>query len=342
MNDSTGAAAPLCWVISDGKAGMEVQCRGLAEAMGFAPVIKRIAVRRPWRWLPPLFVHEPLARLDPAADSLSPPWPDVLIASGRQTVALSIAIRRHSGGRTFTVQVQNPTVDPANFDVVVAPRHDRLGGPNVIVTIGGLNRVTEARLAAAAAAFGPRLGHLPRPRVAVLIGGNSKVHHLSAAAARRLGKQLAELARRHGAGLMVTPSRRTGDANAAILRQALADVPAEIWDGTGENPYYGFLALADAIVATGDSVNMVSEAATTGKPVYVVDLAGGSPKFRRFHATMRAEGITRPFTGTLEHWTYPPLRDTQRAAEEIRRRLAARHGGTLTAGAGAAGPGRLD
>lgn len=326
MNDLTSAPAQVCWVVSDGKAGMEVQCRGLAEALGFDPVVKRIAVRRPWRWLPPLLIRNPLARIDPAADSLAPPWPDLLIASGRQTVALSIAIRRQSGGRTFTVQVQNPTVDPANFDVVVAPRHDRLSGPNVVVTTGSLNLVTESRLAAAVAQFGASYAHLPHPRVAVLIGGNSKVHSLTAAATQRLGGQLADLARHEGAGLMVTPSRRTGESNIAILRRALSGLSAEIWNGTGENPYYAFLAMADSIIVTGDSVNMVSEAATTGKPVFTVDLDGGSAKFRRFHETMRAEGITRPFAGTLTNWTYPPLRDTQRAAAEIQRRLTARHG----------------
>ena len=324
MNDMTSAPARVCWVVSDGKAGMEVQCRGLAEALGFNPIVKRIIVRRPWRWLPPLLIGQPLTRTDPAADSLAPPWPDVLIASGRQTVALSIAVRRQSDGRTFTVQVQNPTVDLANFDVVVAPHHDRLSAANVITTTGGLNLVTESRLAAAVAQFGADYDHLPHPRVTVLIGGNSKVHRLSAAATRRLGAQLAELARREGAGLMVTPSRRTGAANIAILRQALAGLSAKIWDGTGENPYYAFLALADSIIVTSDSVNMVSEAATTGKPVYTVDLDGGSSKFRRFHATMREQGITQPFAGTLTHWTYPPLRDTPNTAAEIRRRMAAR------------------
>jgi hypothetical protein len=324
MNDTTVSPASVCWVVSDGKAGMEVQCHGLAEALGFDPVVKRIAMRWPWRWMPPPLISNPLARTDLAADSLAPPWPDVLIASGRQTVALSMAMRKQSGGRTFTIQVQNPAVDPANFDVVVAPRHDRLSAANVIVTTGGLNRVTEARLAAAEAQLGTAYAHLPHPRVAVLIGGNSKTHRLSAAAARRLGEQLADLAHRKGAGLMVTPSRRTGEANVAILRQALAGLSAEIWDGTGENPYYAFLALADSIIVTSDSVNMVSEAATTGKPVFTVDLAGGSSKFRRFHEAMRAEGITRPFAGTLDQWTYPPLRDTQRAAEEIRRRMATR------------------
>ncbi len=324
MNDSTSAPARVCWIVSDGKAGMEVQCRGLAEALGFDPVVKRITVRWPWRWLPPLLISDPLVRIDPAADSLDPPWPDLLIASGRQTVALSIAMRRQSGGRTFTVQVQNPAVDPTNFDVVVAPRHDRLSGPNVVVTTGGLNLVTESRLATAVAQFGAGYAHLPHPRVAVLIGGNSKVHSLTAAATQRLASQLADLARREGAGLMVTPSRRTGESNVAILRQTLAGLSAEIWDGTGENPYYAFLAMADSIIVTSDSVNMVSEAATTGKPVFTVDLDGGSAKFRRFHETMRTEGITRPFAGTLAQWTYSPLNDTQRAADEIRRHLAAR------------------
>lgn len=325
MNDITNAPARVCWVLSDGKAGMEVQCRGLAEALGFDPIVKRIIMRRPWRWMPPLLITDPLTRTDPTADTLSPPWPDVLIASGRQTVALSIALRRQSGGRTFTVQVQNPAVDPTNFDVVVAPRHDRLSAANAITTTGGLNLVTEARLAAAVAQFGTDYDHLPHPRVAVLIGGNSKVHRLSAAATRRLGAQLAALARNEGAGLMVTASRRTGAANIAILRQALAGLSAVIWDGAGENPYYAFLALADSIVVTSDSVNMVSEAATTGKPVFIVDLDGGSRKFRRFHATLREKGITRPFAGTLDRWTYSSLSDTPDAANEIRRRVAARH-----------------
>ena len=99
-----------------------------------------------------------------------------------------------------------------------------------------------------------------------------------------------------------------------------------IWDGSGDNPYMGYLALADVLVVTADSVNMVSEAAATGKPVFVVDLKGGSRKFRLFHEDMRGKGITRPFEGRLETWIYPPLQETARAAEEIRRRFADRLG----------------
>jgi mitochondrial fission protein ELM1 len=108
------------------------------------------------------------------------------------------------------------------------------------------------------------------------------------------------------------------------LRDKLADVPAVIWDGSGENPYFAYLGLADHIVVTADSVSMVSEACSTGKPVYVVELEGGSQKFRRFHEGLRSDGITREFTGVLANWRYAPLDDTQRAAAEVRRRLAQR------------------
>src|SRR3546814_939157 len=89
-------------------------------------------------------------------------------------------------------------------------------------------------------------------------------------------------------------------------------LPAEIWDGDGENPYFGILALADHVVVTGDSVNMVSEAASTGKPEHVVHLQGSFAKVTRFHEALVAAGIPRPFTGTLEAWSYAPLDETSR------------------------------
>ena len=122
----------------------------------------------------------------------------------------------------------------------------------------------------------------------------------------------------------VTPSRRTGKENEAILRERLKSVPAWIWDGTGENPYTGMLALADTILATADSVSMVTEACATGKPVYVIELAGYSRRQGRFHRALEAAGITRPFAGTLERWSYQPIYDAERVAAEVRRLLEIR------------------
>ena len=301
---------------------MENQCLGLAEALGMAPVVKRIVARFPWSVLPPQLWFAPFSAPGTGGDMLAPPWPDLLIATGRPTVALSIAIRRASRGRTFTVQIQNPTVDPGRFDLVVAPAHDGLAAENVIATIGALHRITSARLAEDADRFRPRLRHLPRPLVAVLIGGSNAQYRMTPAVAERLADDLARLAIVHKAGLLVTPSRRTGKRNEGLIRDKLAGLPVEIWDGSGENPYFAYLGLADAVVVTGDSVSMVSEACATGKPVYVFDLDGGSKKFRSFHAGLRAKGITRPFSGELSQWTYEPLDDMRRVAEEVRRRMS--------------------
>ena len=300
---------------------MQNQCLGLAEALGLPVVLKRLVVRWPWRWLLPRMWPVPLAALSPHGDVLAPPWPRLLIATGRMSVAPAIAVRRASAGATFTVQIQDPGVPPDGFDLVVAPRHDRITGPNVIKSIGALHRVTPARLAAAAAAFAPSLVHLPRPLVAVLVGGNNRSYRFDVATAEKLGDQLAAIVRVHGAGLAVTVSRRTSANATDALRRKLHGLPAQLWDGTGPNPYFGYLGLADAIVVTCDSVSMVSEAASTGKPVYVFDVPGFSRKFAAFHDGLRNAGITRQFAGRLDTWSYAPLDDTSVVAAEVRRRL---------------------
>ncbi len=309
-----------CWLLTEDKAGMYNQCLGLAEALGVTAQWKRLVPRVPWKYLPPQLWCCALQAVGKGGDALTPPWPDLLIATGRPTVAVSRAIRRASGGKTFTVQIQNPGIALRHFDLVVAPQHDRLQGSNVISTRGAMHRVTPARLAAEAQRLAPALKHVPQPRVAVLLGGSNRNYRFTPELAAELGARLATLAR-DGIGLLVTPSRRTDPQVLAILREALADTSAVIWDGTGDNPYFAYLGLADYLLVTGDSVNMVSEACATGKPVYVIELHGGSAKFKRFHAALQEAGTTRPFIGELESWHYAPLDDVGAVATEIRRRM---------------------
>ncbi len=311
---------PRVWVMHDGKIGMANQVIGLAEASGWPFEEKRLAIRTPWSHLSPHAWFRPMRALDPQGAGLAPPWPDLVIACGRVTVALARAVKRRSGGKTFWVQVQDPRFARREVDLVVAPRHDPAAGPNIFATLGAVHRVTPAKLADAVERLGPKFASLPRPLVAVLIGGDNAVYRLTDAGFARLCDQLATLALA-GFGLAVTPSRRTGAAKSALLHEKLKGLPAVIWDGTGDNPYFAMLGMADAILVTANSVSMVSEAAATGKPVHVIPLEGGSPKFTRFHAAMRAAGITRAFTGAIEHWTYAPPDDTALAAAEIRRRM---------------------
>jgi mitochondrial fission protein ELM1 len=164
------------------------------------------------------------------------------------------------------------------------------------------------------------LARTPKPRVAVLIGGTSKAYTMDRESAEGIARDLKRLAAQ-GAGLMVTASRRTPANYEELIREALAGTSAYFWPGQGENPYFGMLAWADVVLVTEDSVNMVTEAASTGKSVHILPLSGGSPKFERFHGEMAKRGITRPYLGKLEIWSYVPLRETERAAAEIRARL---------------------
>jgi hypothetical protein len=153
----------------------------------------------------------------------------------------------------------------------------------------------------------------------VLIGGPNGAYRFGEAEMREFAGLLVKAARERDASLLVTPSRRTGKANVKILADALKDVPSFIWGGTGDNPYYGMLGLADEIVVTCDSVNMVSEAMATKKLVHVFDLPGGSEKFSRFHTMLRKRGLAHGFTGKLEpHHQMPPEDDMERAVAAVR------------------------
>ncbi len=307
-----------CWVVTDGKIGMENQCVGLAEALGLTPVVKRIKLRSPWRQLTPYLRLGKRYAFSRKGDAIQPPWPDLLITTGRLSVPAALRVRNASGRRTVCVHIQDPVLDPERFDLVVVPRHDDIRGPRVMTTRGGLHRLSPQLLASEAAKFQAQFTHLPRPWVAVLIGGTNAVYQFCEREMIPLSVQLASLARDVPASLLVTPSRRTGEANLVILQAALHDVPHYLWDGTGPNPYYAMLALADSFLVTCDSVNMVSEAASTGKPVHVIELPGGSAKFNRFHQALRDDGVTRPFNGQLERWTYAPLNDMELVATRVR------------------------
>ena len=315
---------PICWVLTDGKVGMEVQCLGLAQTLGLAPVVKRIRNRLPWRWLPPRLAIGALHAPGPAGDRLCPPWPDLLIASGRQSVAVAAAIRRASAGRTFTVQIQDPKLSPSAFDMVVVPDHDRLRGEGVVTTHGSMNGITESVLAEAATHWADSVADLPAPRVAVLLGGPNKTYAYTDGFAESLGQGLRSMATTDGVALLVTPSRRTPPHFVAAIQAHIRDLPHRVWNGSGANPYHGYLGLAAAIVVTADSVNMVTEACTSGRPVLVAEPPGGGGKFGQFHDSMRSAGFTRPFQGRLEKWAFDPPRETQRVAALIADALIAR------------------
>ncbi len=306
---------------------MQSQVRGLAAALGCPqPVEKTCSLRLPWRWLPS---RPGLATLAAATgDPLAPPWPDLLISCGRKAGFLSMALRRAAGGRVRNVHIQDPLAPPEAFDIVVVPAHDRLRGANVLVSRGALHHVTPALLRCAAADFAAELDGLPRPRLAVMIGGPNRHFTLTADWLSRLAGELAATARALGGSLLVTVSRRTPAAVVQPLREAIAGLPHSFWSGEGRNPYLAYLGLADAILVTGDSTSMISEACATGAPVFVAHpparRAGPPPKrFAAFYDSFAQAGAIRDWRGGLVELPARgvPLNDTAEIAREIAGRL---------------------
>ncbi|WP_370153330.1 mitochondrial fission ELM1 family protein [Ferrovibrio sp.] len=313
------------WAVSQrGAVGMQNQALGLAEALfaggGFhLPEAREASFRWSYSWLPMHPGFASLAMLAPQDQAgFRDAWPDVLITCGRKSAMLALAVKKASGGRTAIIHIQDPKASPRHWDLLVVPEHDRVRGSNVLVTHGATHRVTRLKLESGAEALRQEYQHLPSPLVAVLIGGNNRYYTLDAEWMQTFVGQLRRMVGQSGCGLLATVSRRTGEAEAAILRGGLASLPASLWDGKGPNPYFGLLGLADAIIVTCDSVSMISEACATGKPVLVARLPGKSGRFERFFANLLQRGLIQWFDGRLMQWQNGRLDDMDALAVQVR------------------------
>lgn len=315
------AGAPA-WIISDGKAGHEALCLGVAQALGLEVVWKRVAPRGLWKALAPWGPVAPGERFGQPGSLFAPPWPRIALAAGRTTTPYIRVLKKKAGLKTYTVILMDPKTGPGTADLFWVPEHDRRRGPNVISTLCAPHPFSPARLAELRRQSDARIAALPAPRVAVLVGGPNERYLYPAPVVARLAELVRSLAE-IGCGLMITVSRRTPADLVAALDAAVAGTEALFWRGDGANPYPHMIAHADAFLVTADSVNMAGEAAATGKPIYVFEPEGGAAKFEAFHAALRARGIAQPAPArfeTIGSWSYPPVDAARAVATEIETR----------------------
>ncbi len=332
---------PSVWAVSDGRAGNAAQVRSIVQALGSTSRWMKIAhiqgdahrgapvtltPRAPWTWLPGTRWPMELLALPPEQRSLfEAPFPDVWIAAGRRSAPYTAAIRKLSGGKTLAVQILDPKSERGDFDLIIVPEHDDVEGPNIIRTVGAPSYFAPDDIEDAGQAFADLADERGKSCV-VILGGDSKAHKFTDAVADRLASDFERLSAQ-GWRLRMTTSRRT-PVSAVVKMRALADrIGAHFWAGAedGPNPYLAWLIYSDAAIVTEDSANMLSDAAWHGLPVHIARLDGSSPKFDRLHQSLINRGCARWFEGTLDQWSYEPLREADRVADEIVRRLLARH-----------------
>jgi mitochondrial fission protein ELM1 len=317
--------APV-WVLADDRTGDVAQCLGVAEALGLPFAVKTIAYER-LAVLHNLFRGPSLTGVTPQSRAtLAPPWPRLVIACGRRTAPIARWIKRRSGAKV--VQIMDPGAGGrADIDLFVVPTHDsgRLPAERTLRVLGAPHRVTPARLAEARSHWRSHWAHLPRPWLAVLVGGCTRRREFPPDLARQLGHQVSVLAGRAGGSALLTTSRRTGRGAERRLLSAV-DEPRFVhrWEAGGDNPFLGMIGLADAVVVTGESTSMCTEATLCPGPVYIWSPPGwAADKHVRLHQELFEAGYARPLDGVAElgGWSHPPLNPAADVAAAIRERL---------------------
>ncbi len=342
---------PRVWILLDHKPGHTTQSLGLVNALGWPYELKPLPYRLIHlisdRLLGPLAV-------DPSGkrrELLTEPWPDLVLSTGWRTAPITRWIGIQSGGRTRTVQLGRKGGSLAqHYDAVVTCAHTRYPlHARRVETVAPLNRVTAEELARAAARWADVFGSAPRPRIVLLVGGSSREHRIDRAVADSLGLEVSRWAGEAGGSVFAVTSRRTGAEVEAALEAGMGSVGRICrWATVGnDNPYLGYLALADAIVVTSDSESMLAEGAATGKPLYIYRVPRRPPlpvtRLARFVAETaysrprKRKGTIRPQQGReylcsrlIERGVIRPPRDLDAMCEALVERGIARwYGGPL-------------
>ncbi len=310
---------PVIWALIDPRPGTGNQVLGVAESLGLPyekkPLRYSIFANLSNELLQVLDVFPNVFSCAVDAETRAgflPPWPDVIIASGRRAGYVAWRVKKLSGNKTKLVQLMHPRWQVDDFDLIFTPEHDgvyayKQGRDHIFYTVGSPHHVTPAKLAAARNKWQEAFVALPKPHIALLLGGPDKSGHgLTLDRGIECLETFNKIALEMGGSLLITPSRRTPQ-NLVDRIPSLATAPAHIHGGAGDNPYLGYLACADYIVATGDSTSMLCEAASAGKPLFIYAPPGlSSPKHLQLHERLLVHGGAKIFSRRLHNIEFNP------------------------------------
>ena len=297
---------PVIWLIDAYRAGERSQLRALAQGLGWPCEVLQLSYRK-HKVITHLLPMASVAGIDrTSAESLRPPWPDLVISCGVRNEPVCRWIREESGGRTRYIHVGRIWADPSLFDLVITtPQYRVPSAANVVRNDLTLHQVTPQRLQEGWAQWAPQWLDLPRPFTSVIVGGDSGPFTLGPKAAARLGHEASKLARESGGSLLVSTSSRTSKEASLALQDAL-DAPHYYypWSPARDaNPYWGMLGAADNFIVSADSIAMLSETCATGKPVSMFDI-GGMRKGSYLERDFRLGGT---LFEALIRWGWQPL-----------------------------------
>lgn len=319
------------WVMTSGAAGMRSQVIGLANAINkLTPAIitEKTINLTPWASLLPGHLNPaPLKGLSKNSSTLLPPWPDMLITSGRRSSGPSIAIGKLSQNKTYRIHIQNPQTPTSHFNLVASMVHDDLQGSTVENTITALHRLTTQQLSDEKtkwetlwSSYNVELNS-NTPILGILLGGKNKQHGFDQNRLDALINLILSTRKQTNATILITPSNRTEPFVTSALQKAFQhDQKIWIWNQKSENPYLGILANADHILVTADSVSMISESLYTNAPVHIFPLNGTSRRHKIFLDHLQSKSLIHPIDKNIDfsvNAPQQPIDETARIAHII-------------------------
>lgn len=317
------------WILSDGRPGTVSQSIALAEEIGFEYKIITLEYSFLAK-LPNCALSNSLLRLNKISrqkfnnlDYL----PSLVISAGRKCAPIALFLKKKSENKTKIIQIMKPDLNFNKFDFLILPKHDEVNEqqfPNLITTIGSLSNVNEKHIELEREKFTNWFSEIKKPKIAVLLGGSSNKTKFEKDSAIKLAKISSKLAEEMNAILLVLNSRRTSEELTKAFRSNLeCDFKFYDWrELKDENPYMAILGYADFFIITGDSISMISECCSTGKPVYIFDEKEiSAAKHRLFHNDLISKNYAKKLTknlSKLENFVAPKLQETKRVAALIR------------------------
>jgi mitochondrial fission protein ELM1 len=314
-----------CWILTEGAAGMLSQAVGLAESIGLKPIEqKKVILGRPWNFLPTGIIPLTFSVLDSKSDTLEEPWPDFIISCGRMSIIPSIIIKKKYSKKVITIHIQDPKINIKNFDFIICPEHDGLSGANVITTKGAIHCITPLKTANAANKNKSFFGDIEEKDIlTVLLGGPNKYFSYSEVNLVNLITKLKKaINNNNNIKLIIVPSRRTPVNFIQKLKNELGENHFFL-SKLDQEKYFASLELANYLLVTCDSTSLISEAISTGKPVFIEKFKTKrkSKRFSMFHDNLEKMNVVKEFNGELTSWSYKIIEDTKQVGETIRRKL---------------------
>ena len=304
-------------LLTEGLHGMISQAEGLAKALDSDYIHEKIELNNFWKLIPPSLtpVKGFVFKNNIGKDF------DIIISCGRKSVVPSIFLKKNSKKKIINIHIQNPKISLKNFDFVIIPDHDGISGSNVINTKGAIHYLTNKEINDSKDYL---LNKIEKNKdvITLVLGGPTKDYNYSNNNMLDIFSKINKRLKEYNLQLVIIPSNRTPKKTIQLAKEYFSEGCIVI-DKVDKSAYLSSLALAKYIIVTCDSTSMISEAALTGKPLYVAMIPPlrNDTRFEKFRNLFERLNIIKKLEDKLETWNYEKLNEADRIASEIKKKI---------------------